>query len=180
MTSWSGLSSMELLVPVVQATGWTAEGIGVLFPAGARYFLYSTASRPSLGPTQPPIQSVSRAVPPGVKRSRREAYHSPSNIAKVKNTWISTSTPQYFFMAYCLISCYLMLSFFLCFSERVSNSQRTVVCRYKQHRSVDHALQTYICLGNVFIYMPLVSGFCIPFILLSIQFSSFKITENVS
>jgi hypothetical protein len=29
---------------------------------------------------------------PGVKRSGREAYHSPPTSAEVKNTWIYTST----------------------------------------------------------------------------------------
>jgi hypothetical protein len=34
------------------------RGSGVPFPAGAGNFLFSTASRPILGPTKPPIQWV--------------------------------------------------------------------------------------------------------------------------
>jgi hypothetical protein len=36
---------------------------------------------------------------PGVKRSRREADHSPPGSAKVKKMWFYTSTPSYVFMA---------------------------------------------------------------------------------
>jgi hypothetical protein len=62
-------------------------------------FLFSTSSRPVLGPTQPPIQWVPWAISPGVKRPGREADHSPPTGAEVKNTWIYTSTPPYAFMA---------------------------------------------------------------------------------
>jgi hypothetical protein len=44
------------------ATGWTA---GVGFPAEQKIFLYSTAPRPALGPTQPTLF-------PGVKGWGRE------------------------------------------------------------------------------------------------------------
>jgi hypothetical protein len=64
-----------------------------------KIFLFSTASRPALGPTQPPIQWAQRVISPGVKRQRREADHSPLTSAEVKNTWNYTSTPPYTFMA---------------------------------------------------------------------------------
>jgi hypothetical protein len=44
-------------------------------------FLFSTASRPALGPTQ----WVPEAVSPVVKRQWREADHSPPSSAEVKN-----------------------------------------------------------------------------------------------
>jgi hypothetical protein len=44
--------------------------------------------------TQPPMQRV-----PGVKRSEREADHSPTTNTEVKKTWIYTSTPPYAVMA---------------------------------------------------------------------------------
>jgi hypothetical protein len=62
-------------------------------PGRVKIFLFSTASRPVLGPTQPPIQWVPGAVPPGVKRQGREADRSPPTSAEVKKTWIYTSTP---------------------------------------------------------------------------------------
>jgi len=42
-------------------------------------------SKPALGPTQPPIQWVQGALSLGVKRPWREADHSPSSNAEVKN-----------------------------------------------------------------------------------------------
>jgi len=48
-----------------------------------------------LGPTQPPMQRVPRALSLGVKRPGREADLSPPSSAEVKNAWIYTSTPQY-------------------------------------------------------------------------------------
>jgi hypothetical protein len=51
-------------------------------------FLFTTAFRPSLGPTQPLIQSI-----PGIKRWR-EADCSPPFSADVKYAWSYTSTPS--------------------------------------------------------------------------------------
>jgi hypothetical protein len=51
-------------------------------------FLFSTASRPTLGPTQPPIQWVpggGGAFPPGIKQQGREADPSPPSNAEVMN-----------------------------------------------------------------------------------------------
>jgi hypothetical protein len=45
--------NLSLDMPVDIATTWAA---GVRFPAGTKIFLYSTASRLLLGPTQPPNQ----------------------------------------------------------------------------------------------------------------------------
>jgi hypothetical protein len=39
----------------------------------------------------------------GLKRPGREADHSPPSSAEVKNAWGYTSTPQYVFMAWCLV-----------------------------------------------------------------------------
>jgi hypothetical protein len=85
------------------ATGWT---IGVLdFDSrwGLGIFLFATVSRTALGPTQPPTQWVPGALSLGIKRSGREADHSPQSSAEVKNGWSYTSTPQYVFMAWCLV-----------------------------------------------------------------------------
>jgi hypothetical protein len=51
-----------------------------------KIFLLSTASRSTLGPTQPPIQWVSRALSAGVKRQGREADNSPPSNAKAKKS----------------------------------------------------------------------------------------------
>jgi hypothetical protein len=60
-------------------------------------FLFSKLSRTFLGPNQPPIELVSRALSPGVKLPGLEADHSPPTRAEVKNTWIYTSTHSYAF-----------------------------------------------------------------------------------
>jgi hypothetical protein len=47
-------------------------------------FLFTTASRTAVGPTQPPIQRVPGVVFLGAYRPRREAEHSPPSNAEVK------------------------------------------------------------------------------------------------
>jgi hypothetical protein len=57
-------------------------------------FLFTTVSRPALGPIQPPIQEVPRALSLRVKRPGREADHSsPYTSAEVKNAWSYTFAP---------------------------------------------------------------------------------------
>jgi hypothetical protein len=64
-------------------------------------FLFTTAaSRPALGPTQPPIQWVAGILSLGLKRPHRETHHSPPSSAEVKNAWSYTSTPPYTFMVW--------------------------------------------------------------------------------
>jgi hypothetical protein len=58
------------------------RGLGIL--------LFTTAFRPTLGPTQRPIQWVSGAL--SLERPGREADHSPPPSAEVKNAWRHTST----------------------------------------------------------------------------------------
>jgi hypothetical protein len=70
---------------------------------GLGIFLFTTASRTALGPTQPPIQWVLGALSLGVKRSGREAEHSPPSSAKIKNAWSYTSALQYVFMVWYLV-----------------------------------------------------------------------------
>jgi hypothetical protein len=50
-------------------------------------FLLAAASRPDLGPTQPPIQWIPEALSLGLRRPGREAGHSPTSSAKVKNAY---------------------------------------------------------------------------------------------
>jgi hypothetical protein len=62
-------------------------------------FLFTTAFRTALGPTQPPIQWVPRALSLGIKRPRCEADHSPPSSAEVEE-WVdlylhSPNTPSW-------------------------------------------------------------------------------------
>jgi hypothetical protein len=66
---------------------------------GLGIFLFTTAFRTALEPTQPPIQCVPGALSLGVKRPGRAADHSSPSRAGDKNAWSYTSTPQHVFMA---------------------------------------------------------------------------------
>jgi hypothetical protein len=66
---------------------WYGNDIGVLgFDSLRRLgiFLFTTASRKALGPTQPPIYWVLGALSLGVKWPGHEADHSPPSRAEVK------------------------------------------------------------------------------------------------
>jgi hypothetical protein len=65
-----------------RATGWTA---GVLFPAEARDSSLLHSVQTESGPTQPPIQWVTEALSPGVKRPGIQADHAPLPSAEVEN-----------------------------------------------------------------------------------------------
>jgi hypothetical protein len=71
------------------------QGLGIL--------LFTTASRPALGPTRTPIQRVPGALSLEMKWQGREADHSPPSSVEVENAWSYTSTPQYAFMAWCSV-----------------------------------------------------------------------------
>jgi hypothetical protein len=72
---------------------WTFGVLGFDSWQGLGIFLFTTASRMVLRPTQPPIQWVLGALSLGVKRPGREADHLPPSSAEVKNAWSYTSTP---------------------------------------------------------------------------------------
>jgi hypothetical protein len=62
------------------------------------FFLFATASRPTLGLTQP-IQWAPGALTSGVKRPGRQANHLPPSIAKVNNAWNYIPFAKYVFRA---------------------------------------------------------------------------------
>jgi hypothetical protein len=49
------------------------------------FFLHSTASRPHVGSTQPPVQWVLGLLSPGIKRPRQSSDHSPPSRVEFKN-----------------------------------------------------------------------------------------------
>jgi hypothetical protein len=89
-----------LIAQTVQrlATSWTTDG------SEFDFFLFSIASRPVLGPIHLLPNVYQGLFPPGVKRQRREADHSPPTSAEVKKTRIYKSTPPYVFMVQSFIS----------------------------------------------------------------------------
>jgi hypothetical protein len=62
-------------------TGYGMNGRGSI----SEISLFSTASRPVLGPTQPPIQWVSGALSPAVRQPVPEVDDSPIPCAEVRN-----------------------------------------------------------------------------------------------
>jgi hypothetical protein len=58
--------------------------IGVRILRGLGIFLFDTASRPALGPTQPHLQKVPGTFSLGIKHPGREADHSSTSSAEVK------------------------------------------------------------------------------------------------
>jgi hypothetical protein len=83
----------------LRATSWTIGVLGFGSRRGLGIFLFTTASRKALGPTQTPIQWVPGAVFLGVKWPGREADHSPPSSAEVKESvelyLHSSSTPSW-------------------------------------------------------------------------------------
>jgi hypothetical protein len=78
--------SEEFIYIYIYALGYGLDerGSRVRFPAGAGKFLFTTASITALGPIQPPIEWVPGALSLGIKRPGREADHSHSSSAEVK------------------------------------------------------------------------------------------------
>jgi hypothetical protein len=66
---------------------------------GLGIFLFTTASRTALGPTQPPFQWIPGALYLGLKRTGREIDHSPRSSAEAKEYvelyFHSTYTPSW-------------------------------------------------------------------------------------
>jgi hypothetical protein len=82
---------------------WWVGGGGFETRQELRIFLFTTASRPALGPTQPSIQWVQGALSLEVMRPAREANHSRPSSVEVKNVWGYTFTPHYAFMSWCWV-----------------------------------------------------------------------------
>jgi hypothetical protein len=58
--------------------------------------LFSTVSRPSLGPNQPPVRLGPAYVSPEASQGL-ETDHSPTSGTEVTNAWSHNSTSKYIF-----------------------------------------------------------------------------------
>jgi hypothetical protein len=65
-------------------TGYGLDGWSPI-PGRVEIFPFSIVSKPTLEPTQSPIQWIPAVVPAEVKRQEREANHSPPSSIEVKN-----------------------------------------------------------------------------------------------
>jgi len=70
---------------------------------GLGIFLFTIMSITALEPTQPPIQWVPGTLSLGLKRPCVNLTTHLHLVPSLKNDWSSTSTPQYAFMAWCLV-----------------------------------------------------------------------------
>jgi hypothetical protein len=82
--SWKTFKSYDSSVGIALGYGLDDQGSRVRFSARLGIFLFTTASRTALDPTQPPIQLVPGSLSLGVKRPGCEADHSPPSSAGVK------------------------------------------------------------------------------------------------
>jgi hypothetical protein len=88
--------NLEGAICVGIATVYGLDG-WVRFPGGESFFIFSTASIPALGPTQVPIQWVSRAVPPPeVTRLEHEADHSSHLLQGLRMMQLYVHSPMCF------------------------------------------------------------------------------------
>jgi hypothetical protein len=76
------LRSGDSSVSIVMGFGLDRWGS---IPCRSKIFLFSTASRPAMGPTQPSIQWVLGVSSLRVKQLGHEADHSPPSSADIKN-----------------------------------------------------------------------------------------------
>jgi hypothetical protein len=79
-TSWL----LPITDPIAQYIGGL-DGLGSIPRKGMRFFFYLTASRPTLGTTQPPIKWVPGSLSQGVKWPELEDDHLPPSNAQIKN-----------------------------------------------------------------------------------------------
>jgi hypothetical protein len=120
---------------------------------GLRIFLYDTASRPALGPTQPHIQRIPGNLSLGVNRPRSEADHSPPSSAEVKEcVEMYLHSTQYAFIAFCLVKLRedftftlqgiinIVLKYSITFTSRwdVNVPYATIPLRRSFHRNTAH------------------------------------------
>jgi hypothetical protein len=74
-------------------TGWTI-GLSRFDPRQGQIFLLAPASRPALGPTEPPIQWVPGVLSPGVKRGRGVTLTTHPHLAsRLRMSRSYTSSP---------------------------------------------------------------------------------------
>jgi hypothetical protein len=87
------------------ATGYGLEDRGsrVRLPAGAGNFSLLHRVQNGSGAHPASYLMSTRGSFPGSKVAGREVDYSPPSSAEVENAWSYTSTPQYVFMAWCLV-----------------------------------------------------------------------------
>jgi hypothetical protein len=128
------------------ALGYGLDGRGFDSWQGLGIFLFTTASRPVLGPSQLPIQSVKGALSLEVKRPRRETDHLPPSSYEVKRAWRYTSTPQNAFMTWCSVKTQGQLYLYITESFHAQTDGWTVtVSSYKENKCIKVSEKLHFC-----------------------------------
>jgi hypothetical protein len=107
-------SLWRLIRAVIAQLGYRLDDRGsrVRFPVGAENFsLHHRVQNGSEANSAPYPIGNRGTLSLGVKRTRREADHSPHLVPRSKNAWSYTSTPQYVFMAWCSVKHFTLLYF---------------------------------------------------------------------
>jgi hypothetical protein len=97
------LSTLDSSVGIELGYGLDDRGSRVRFPMGAGNSSLHHRVQNGSGTHPASIQWVPGALYLGVKRLGREADHLLASCTEVKNALSYTSTPQYVFMAWCLV-----------------------------------------------------------------------------
>jgi hypothetical protein len=82
-------------VDIATGYGLNDRGVGVRVPVGAKIFSFPCRPDRFCGPPSLLSNGYRGLFPRGVRRTGREADHSPKTSAEMKKTWIYTSTPPY-------------------------------------------------------------------------------------
>jgi hypothetical protein len=90
---WFNLLLFDSSVGIALGYRWMIGVLGFDSRRGLGIFVFTTASRTALGPTQTPIQCVLGTLSLGIKRPGREADDSLPLMLRSKNEWSYTSTP---------------------------------------------------------------------------------------
>jgi hypothetical protein len=83
--------------------GWAIVILQFNSQQGLGIFLFTTTSRLTLGPTQPPIQWVLGTLSLRVKQPGHEADHSPPLMLRSRTHGAIPAILQYIFMTWCLV-----------------------------------------------------------------------------
>jgi hypothetical protein len=102
--SWFSLTSLiAVITQSVYRLGYGLDDWGPDPGRGWEFFSSPPCPDRLWDPTQTPIHWIRGAVSLGIKQPGRKSDHSPPSSVKVKNAWSYTATPQYVFMAWCLV-----------------------------------------------------------------------------
>jgi hypothetical protein len=107
--------SRDSSVCIALGYGLDDQGSRVRIPAGAGNFSLHHRVQNGSGAHPVSYPMGTRGFSLGVKRQGHESDHSPPSSAEVKNVCNYTSTPQYVFIAWCLVKHRDNFTFYLSF-----------------------------------------------------------------